>query len=86
MTRSDLLKRVKERPFVPFRLVLTEGTAYEVKHPEQVMVARDSAVVGLPSQPAEEFFESTVLVDLFHIVRLEPLPAQAAAGSGVSNN
>jgi hypothetical protein len=85
MTRNDLLKRVKQRPFVPFRLVLSEGTAYDVKHPEQVMVARDCAVVGLPSQPAEEFFETTVLVNLFHIVRLEPLPAQATAGS-VSNN
>jgi hypothetical protein len=86
MTRNDLLKRVKQRPFVPFRLVLTEGTAYDVKHPEQVMVARDSAVIGLPGQPTEEFFETTVLVDLFHIVRLEPLPAQAATASGVSNN
>ena len=77
MTRSDLLRRVKQRPFVPFRLVLTEGTAYEVRHPEQIMLARDSAVIGVPSE-GEDFFETTVLVDLFHIVRLEPIPAQAA--------
>ena len=78
MTRSDLLKRIKQRPFFPFRLVLTEGTSYEVRHPEQIMVARDSAVIGLPSQPEQDFFETTVLVDLFHVVRLEPMPAGAA--------
>jgi hypothetical protein len=79
MTRKDLANRVKERPFVPFRLVLTEGTSYDVRHPEQIMVARDSIVIGLPSASEEEdFFETTVLADLFHVVRLEPLPARTA--------
>jgi hypothetical protein len=79
MTRKDLANRVKERPFVPFRLVLTEGTRYDVRHPEQIMVARDSTVIGLPSASDEEdFFETTVLADLFHVVRLEPLPARTA--------
>ena len=50
MTRTDLAKRVRQRPFVPFRVVLTEGTAYEVRHPEQIMLARDSAVIGVPSE------------------------------------
>ena len=80
MTRNDLAKRAKQRPFVPFRLVLTEGTAYDVRHPEQIMLARDSVVIGVPGQAGkEDFFETTVLVDLFHIVRLEPLPTQAAS-------
>ena len=78
MTRPDLLKRARQRPFVPFRVVLTEGTAYEVRHPEQIMMARDSAVIGLPSQPEQDYFDTTVLVDLFHIVRLEPVPAKAS--------
>ena len=80
MTRHDLAKRVKQRPFVPFRLVLAEGTAYEVRHPEQIMLARDSVVIGVPAQAGEEgFFETTVLVDVFHIFKLEPLPAQTAS-------
>jgi hypothetical protein len=58
-------------------LVLTEGTAYDVRHPEQIMVARDSVVIGVPGE-TEDFFETTVLVDLFHIIRLEPLPTQTA--------
>jgi hypothetical protein len=77
MTRNDLARRVRQRPFVPFRLILTEGTGYEVRHPEQIMLARDSVVIGLPGRNGEEdFFETTVLVDIFHIVKLEPLGAQ----------
>jgi hypothetical protein len=82
MTRVDLLRRVRQRPFSPFRLVLTEGTGYDVRHPEQIMVARDSAVLGVPGEPDQDFFETTVLVDLLHVVRLEPLPAAQTTGNG----
>ena len=72
MSRNDLLKRVKQRPFAPFRLVLTEGAPHDVRHPEQIMVARDSAVIGLEGKADQDFYETTVLVELFQVVRLEP--------------
>jgi len=84
MSRNDLLKRVKQRPFAPFRLVLTEGTPYDVRHPEQIMVARDSAVIGLEGKAEQDFYETTVLVDLLHVVRLEPLETTKASGDGQS--
>jgi hypothetical protein len=47
------------------------------------MVARHSAVIGLNGEQEQSFFETTVLVDLLHIVRLEPLESQASAkGNG----
>src|SRR6516162_2165166 len=77
MTRNDIARHIRQRPLAPFRLDLTEGTGYEVRHPEQIMLARDSVVIGVPGQAGEEdFFETTVLVDRFHMVRLEPLSAQ----------
>jgi hypothetical protein len=81
MTRKDLLQRVRQKPFVPFRMVLTEGTAYEVRHPDFVMVGRDSLVVGLPGEQEQEFYETSVLIDLIHIVRLEPLEAGTPSAS-----
>ncbi len=78
MTRNDILRRVRQRPFVPFRLFLSDGTSYEVRHPDFIMVGRDSVTVGLPGDQEQEFYETSVLVDQFHIVRLEPIPAQAA--------
>jgi hypothetical protein len=80
MTRSDLARRVKQRPFVPFRLVMPD-TAYEIRHPDFIMIGRDSVVIGLPGEPEQDFYETSVLVDLFHILRLEPIPTQAAASA-----
>jgi hypothetical protein len=84
MSRTDLLRRARQRPFVPFRLIVSEGAGYDIRHPEQLMVARDSAVIGLQGKPEQEFSEITVLVDLLHIIRLEPLPAPAPSGDGAA--
>ena len=68
---------------MPIRLHVSDGTVYDVRHPEQLMVSAESAVVGLPSTglppPAVERYE---IVALSHIVRLEPLEAAKAAGNG----
>jgi hypothetical protein len=75
MSLSDLLRRVRQRPSSPFRLIVTGGAAYDVRHPDLVLVAGDSAVFGLEGEPGLDFYETTVLVDLVHIVRLETLAA-----------
>ena len=80
MSADDLLQRVRARPFVPFRLVLTEGTPYEVRHPDHIMVTRTIASIGRPSEDEQSLFESVVWVFLLHIVRLEPLDSQKPAG------
>ena len=82
MTRTDLLRRVRQRPFSPFRLIVSEGATYDIRHPEKLMVARDSAVIGLQGAQEQDFYETTVLVDLLHVVRLEPLPVAAGTGNG----
>lgn len=81
MSHEDLKVRIQQRPFVPFRVVLTEGTSYEVRHPELFMLGKRAAVIGLSRDPQQTFFDATVLVDLLNIVRLEPLDTAAAAGS-----
>jgi hypothetical protein len=82
MSHEDLRARLSQRPFLPFRLVLTEGTAYEVRHPELLMPGKCAAVIGLTSEPAQTLFDSSVLVDLLHLVRLEPLSAAPTTGNG----
>lgn len=87
MPPADLLGAVRRRPFVPFRLHVSDGTVYEIRHPELLIVALASAVVGLPSAglplPQVERYE---IVDLGHIVRLEPLEKAAAAGDGAAGS
>jgi hypothetical protein len=80
MTPKDLSRRVKKRPFVPFRLVVSEGATYDVFHPDQIIVMRDSVVVATPGD-ADDFYESSDLVDLIHVVRLEALPTKTKKGT-----
>jgi hypothetical protein len=81
MSPEDLKARIRQRPFIPFRIVLTEGTSYEIRHPEFFMLGKRSAVIGLTKSPQADFYDATVMVDLLHIVRVEPLDTAAAAGS-----
>ena len=79
MAPEELRDVLRRQPFQPFRLVMTDGQAYEVRHPDLMMVGRRSAIVGLTGQPGRTFYERTVQVDLLHVIRLEPLEAAPSA-------
>src|SRR5438067_2454704 len=44
MAPEELTAALRRQPFVPFRLTLTEGSSYEVHHPELCMAGRRSAI------------------------------------------
>jgi hypothetical protein len=60
MPPSDLLAMIRKRPFVPFRMHLSDGTVYEIHRPEMVM-------------PTEPLYTRTQTVAMRHVVRLVPL-------------
>ncbi len=76
MRAEDLLDRLEDRPFRPFRIHLSDGTAFDVPNPGMVIVSRSSAV--LPSRfgkddegrPLAEHFRTIALV---HIVQFSDL-------------
>ena len=73
MAPEELRETLRRTPFEAFRLVMTDGTAYDIRHPDLLMVGRRSVIVGLTGDPAQTFFERSVKVDLLHVIRLEPL-------------
>jgi hypothetical protein len=75
MTFEVLSEQLRQRPFVPFRLYLTDGTTFEVRHPELFMLGRRAVVVGLPRHPDQNYFDRVTTIDLLHIMRTEPLLA-----------
>lgn len=76
MDPHELLAATRRRPFIPFRLTLTEGSTYDVKHPEFCMVGRRSVVLGLqPLAEEQELFDYSVTFHLLHVVKMEPLEA-----------
>ena len=84
MLPQPLFEAVQQKPFRPFRLFTTDGASYDVRHPEMLMVAPAAgyAIVGMPAAAGPALaIERHAVVDLEHIVRLEPI-TQAAATTG----
>jgi hypothetical protein len=73
MIPEELRDVLKRQPFEPFRLMLSDGGSHEIRHPDLFWVGQGTAYVGLTGDPGQTFFERSVRVDLFHVVRVEPL-------------
>src|SRR5262245_10151485 len=78
MAPQELRDALRQQPFEPFRIVMTDGAAYEIRHPDLLMVGQRTATIGLTGQPGHVFYERTVKVDLLHVIRIEPLEAAPA--------
>jgi len=61
------------RPFEPFRLTTSAGETYDIRSPDLIMVGVGSVIIGIPPKPDDDFFERTVRISLFHVVKIEPL-------------
>ena len=72
MRTIEIEKQRAERPFVPFRLCLSDGKGYDVRHPEMLIVSRTVLAVAV-HKPRSRQPERVVLCDPVHVVRLEPL-------------
>lgn len=76
-TFRDLLT---QRPFRPFRLVMSRGQTYEVRHPEMAMLTRTDILVGI-GDTDEGVAAEFKICSLLHVTAVEPLSA-AASGQG----
>jgi hypothetical protein len=72
MTPETVQNHVLRQPFQPFRVCLSDGTTYEVRQPEMVLVMQREVVIALP-KPGEQFPRHHVYCDLLHITRIEPI-------------
>jgi hypothetical protein len=75
MTQEDLQNAARRQPFEPFRLILTTGATYDIRHPDLLMVGKRAAIVGLTNEPGGTAFDRTLKVDLLHVVGIEELPS-----------
>jgi hypothetical protein len=81
MPPEEILAATRRQPFEPFRIVLTDGTVYDIRHPEMVLTGTRAFVVGLPGDPQRPH-ERFVTVALLHVVRLQPLQPAGVPGDG----
>jgi hypothetical protein len=77
---EDVRDFLQHKPFQPFRLTLTDGRVYEVRHPELAMVGRSTVAIGLPAaNDPQPVFDRLVTVSLLHIMHIEPSEMQGAS-------
>jgi hypothetical protein len=78
MSPMELRESLRQQPFEPFRIVLTDGGAYDVRHPDLLWVGQRSAYVGLTGEPGQTLFERAVKLDLLHITQIVPLDSASS--------
>jgi hypothetical protein len=72
MTPEKIQEHLRRRPFQPFRVFLSDGSALDVRHPEMALLTRREVIIAVP-QDIKHFPERTVTCDLLHVTRIEPL-------------
>jgi hypothetical protein len=77
---EELRRRLRERPFRPFRLHLVDGRVLDIRFPDLNLVGRSYIMVGIPEpNNPDPIGEYSVLVLLNEIRQLEELSDVAGA-------
>jgi hypothetical protein len=77
--RQRILESIKQRPFQPFRIVLSNGHVHDIRHPEMVWVTPYYVLGGMPDPTWDgpgAFVDSTMSA-MIHIAEVVPLPGVA---------
>jgi hypothetical protein len=82
MTADAIFARLRRRPFVPFRMILSSGTSYDVLHPEMLFVSKSGVTVAIYDKEQrlspDEIPARESLVSFLHIAATEDLPQPTA--------
>ncbi len=74
MRSEDLRQFLRQEPFRPIRLTLTDGRTYDVRHPELVILGRSSVIIGFPeADDPEPVYDDFVVVSLLHVMQAQPV-------------
>lgn len=76
MRPEEVSRHLRQKPFLPFRIFVSDGSEYEVHDPEYAYVSRREVVVGLDGASGG-IPDSSAYLDPIHITRIEPIPGGA---------
>jgi hypothetical protein len=73
---AEVLTHLRERPFCPIRLFLSDGKTYDVRHPEMAMVSPRQIIIGIEPSP-DRMVRRFAWCDPVHVVRIERLKGES---------
>jgi hypothetical protein len=74
MDPETIIEQLRARPFQPFRIFLTDGSSFEVRHPEMMLVTRRRVIIALEPN-RKGLADDAVTCAPIHVTRMEPIPA-----------
>ena len=74
MNVQEVEKLLTSKPFEPFGIYMSDGSAYAVTHPDQVILTPRATHVGIGSSRNGRVMREVVICALVHITRLGPVP------------
>ena len=79
MHHSALREILRKQPFVAFRMVLSNGSTYDIRSPEWMLVTGMTTMIGIPGESADG--DILRWIDNAHINEIIPLPNVAVSKS-----
>jgi len=83
MTHQDLLRKLDEAPFKPFRIKMVNNTTYDVRDPGMIIVGESSAVVATRDIRDADGHPVTTdwrTISISHILEFSDLEEKPATG------
>lgn len=78
---EDIQNRLREQPFRPMRLIVSDGLRYDILHPDLVLVGQRDLTIGSPSSDNPTIYDRLVRVAIVHLIGIEDLPATTSHGN-----
>jgi hypothetical protein len=73
MTVQTFRDLLTARPFQPFRVVMSSGERYEVRHPEMAWMTRSDILIGYEDE-GDGVPSRFRICSLLHVTAVEPMP------------
>ncbi|MEX0611640.1 MAG: hypothetical protein WD229_05940 [Pirellulales bacterium] len=77
MSPEQLRILLHARPFLAFRIVMSSGQSYEIRHPEMALLTRNALFVAQSSNGADDMPEYAAVCAVLHIAAAEYIPADS---------
>ena len=75
MRPDQIRSHLRKQPFSPIRVFLSDGSTYDIRHPELAAVSRAEIVIGLEAT-GDDVPDRFAYCDPVHITRIEPINGQ----------
>jgi len=73
MRPDEILKLQPEQSFTGLRIYISDGSSYDVRHPEMMLVTTRKVYIAFPPSRKDSAPGGAVHCDPVHITRIEPL-------------